>query len=486
MKPTIQRLFNPATRLLAIVAAAGFLLEIFAAISFVTKEWGKPTVWAGLVFLVPLTGLALWLKFFWESGGLTAANDAPDDTLEAVAEVDVELPAANEADPRKSVVFLPYSESVFTDGAGKKWRQIFGAEEAKALVTSFNSLWGKAARLFGPVPIFAGHPDVDPEAYKQHGRLGEIVALNEADGGVSMEVEWTDEGVAHNALPADQRRRKPSPVWRCRKKGDAIHPYHLLSVGLTNTPNIKDVPAWNEAAPVDGAADGTADGAQAGGTPNPSDDATASNENIVAALRTVLEGAGIVQASDSDDTLLSALGNFLSSIQYARREAAEQKARLDALRQTLGAANEVTAAAEARATTAQALADKTTEAVTAANAREEALREALVASAVTGGAIAEADRPAWLQRLAEDVTAINALPAKGAALNVAPLGGLSRQRPTVTAANEARQRKDEREKLLAAHQKEKGCDRLTAWNALALQRPELFDTKPKAPEETEA
>ena len=312
------------------------------------------------------------------------------------------------------------------------------------------------------------------------------MALNEADGGVSMEVEWTDEGVAHNALPADQRRRKPSPVWRCRKKGDAIHPYHLLSVGLTNTPNIKDVPAWNEAAPVDGAADGTADGAQAGGTPTPSDDATASNENIVAALRTVLEGAGIVQASDSDDTLLSALGNFLSSIQYARREAAEQKARLDALRQTLGAANEATAAAEARATTAQALADKTTEAVTAANAREEALREALVASAVTGGAIAEADRPAWLQRLAEDVTAINALPAKGAALNVAPLGGLSRQRLTVTAANEARQRQDEREKLLAAHQKEKGCDRLTAWNALALQRPELFDTKPKAPEETEA
>ena len=451
-----------------LVAVVALLAAVHAGCTAV-GEHGLPCFGLVVCACIDLVVAGAGLRNAWEEGGLTADNEAPVDTLEAVGELDAEIAAANNGDGRKSTVFLPYSESTFKDGSGKVWRQIFGKEEAAALVTSFNSLWGRAARMFAPVPIFAGHPDVDPEAYKNHGRLGEIVALNEAAGGVTLDVEWTDEGVAHNSLPDDQRRRKPSPVWKCRKVGDAIHPYHLLSVGLTNTPNIKDVPAWNEAqggatgGAADGAAEngtggsggsgdgaaqeGAADGAQAGGTPTPpSDGAVASNENIVAALRTVLEGAGIVQPSDSDDTLLSALGSFLSSIQWARREATEQAAKLAALRQTLGAANEATAAAEAKATTAQALADKTVEAVTAANAREEHLRTALVGQAVAAGAIAEHEREAWAQKLAADVTAANDLPAKGTALNVAPIGILSRQRRDITAHNETRERGAQRDR----------------------------------------
>lgn len=131
--------------------------------------------------------------------------------------------------------------------------QRFQRPQADGLVKAFNSLLGRLGNLFRGVPIFVGHPDMDATKYTDHRRRGKLLALEAREDGLWGKPEWNALG---NENIAEGYHVYPSPVWAFRKSPGWIEPTELLSVGLTNFPNIQGVRPWtaNEraAAPVPG------------------------------------------------------------------------------------------------------------------------------------------------------------------------------------------------------------------------------------------
>ena len=122
---------------------------------------------------------------------------------------------------------------------------------ARALVEHFHSLRGLLARRFGGVPIYAGHPD-DPEFAGQpghgdtraHGWITELFALSD---GLYASVRW---GKTGRELLDNASYKFLSPRWAMKDLGGGVfEPVRLISVGLTNTPNIPGDVIANESAP---------------------------------------------------------------------------------------------------------------------------------------------------------------------------------------------------------------------------------------------
>ena len=57
-------------------------------------------------------------------------------------------------------------------GVSANRQQFFGKPQADAIVAEFDSLRGKLGRMFRGLPVYIGHPDVDPKTYTDHRRLG--------------------------------------------------------------------------------------------------------------------------------------------------------------------------------------------------------------------------------------------------------------------------------------------------------------------------
>jgi hypothetical protein len=115
-------------------------------------------------------------------------------------------------------------------------------DQGETMVTAFNSLLGRMGRLFRGVPVFVGHPDVDPNKYPDKRRYGKITAMEAREDGLYSKVAWNDLG---------QQNLKegyylyPSPVWVLKRRpGGIVEPCELISVGLTNFPNIQKVQPW--------------------------------------------------------------------------------------------------------------------------------------------------------------------------------------------------------------------------------------------------
>jgi len=110
---------------------------------------------------------------------------------------------------------------------------------AKHLVDEFHSLRGRLARKFGGVPVYAGHPD-DPEFAGAPGHTdarahGWIVELFAREDGLYGSIRW---GKTGRELIENASYKFLSPRWAMREAGGVFEPARLLSVGLTNTPNI--------------------------------------------------------------------------------------------------------------------------------------------------------------------------------------------------------------------------------------------------------
>lgn len=118
--------------------------------------------------------------------------------------------------------------------------------DGDAMVAAFNSLVGKAGRMFRGVPIFVGHPDRDPNRYPDKRRYGKITALESRADGLYAKPAFNDIG---RVVIEEGHYLYNSPVWALKREGNVVRPVELLSVGLTNEPNIKGEPwAKNEAA----------------------------------------------------------------------------------------------------------------------------------------------------------------------------------------------------------------------------------------------
>lgn len=147
----------------------------------------------------------------------------------------------------------PYGEFPTNDG---KYLQVFGPDQARAMVRHFNSLPFKITRwLFNnEIPVFIGHPDVDRKAWADERKLAvKHLRLEAREDGLWGNADW-------NALGIENRKNGywlyPSPVWLFAKPDsllkragskifgreltNRVFPDLLQSVGLTNFQNIPD------------------------------------------------------------------------------------------------------------------------------------------------------------------------------------------------------------------------------------------------------
>lgn len=126
--------------------------------------------------------------------------------------------------------------------------QHFGRPQAAAIEEEFNSLRGKAGRLFRGIPIYRGHPDVDPEIWQDDRRLGKVTKLEVRDDGLWGYAEWNSLGRENQA---EEFWIYPSPRWDAPQGKARFEPERLISIGLTNTPRIKESePIFNSDQPT--------------------------------------------------------------------------------------------------------------------------------------------------------------------------------------------------------------------------------------------
>ncbi len=120
---------------------------------------------------------------------------------------------------------------------------------AQRLEQDFRSLRGRLARRFGGLPVYVGHPD-DPDFSGAPGHTdtrahGWICELRAQPDGLYGLVRWAQSG---RELLANANYKFFSPRWLMRGLGEGVfEPVRLLSVGLTNSPNIPGETIANEA-----------------------------------------------------------------------------------------------------------------------------------------------------------------------------------------------------------------------------------------------
>lgn len=127
--------------------------------------------------------------------------------------------------------------------------QRFTRESAEGLVRHFKSLRGRLARKFGGLPIYIGHPD-DEHFAGQSGHTDTrayawIDALEARPDGLYILPRWSDAGqnLLRNAF-----YKFLSPRWAMKPlAGGVFEPVRLISVGLTNHPNMPGDAIANEA-----------------------------------------------------------------------------------------------------------------------------------------------------------------------------------------------------------------------------------------------
>jgi phage I-like protein len=131
---------------------------------------------------------------------------------------------------------------------------------AEEMARRFDSFTARLGRLFGGLPFYVGHPDM-PGAHELADRkaYGWVLALQSREDGLYARVKWSESGID---LLRNAHYKFLSPYWEAEEigheKGRRIfRPVALLSVGLTNTPNLPVKPLANEA---DAAAGKSADG----------------------------------------------------------------------------------------------------------------------------------------------------------------------------------------------------------------------------------
>lgn len=155
---------------------------------------------------------------------------------------------------------------------------------AAAMVRHFESFAARLGRLFGGAPFYVGHPDmvagegIDRKAY------GWVEALEARENGLFGRVKWSDAGLE---LLRQGHFKFLSPYWEAREigreRGERVYqPVALISVGLTNQPNIPVQPLANES----GRAAESGDEAR-GDTSGVSANSTDDNLNITPLLREI-------------------------------------------------------------------------------------------------------------------------------------------------------------------------------------------------------
>lgn len=119
---------------------------------------------------------------------------------------------------------------------------------AHALAQNFHSLQGRLRRAFRGVPIYIGHPDdasfAGQDGHRDTRAYGWLEAMDARADGLWIKPRWSSEG---RKLLTNAHYRFLSPRWLLKPATDGgFHPVRLLSIGLTNQPNIPGDAIANE------------------------------------------------------------------------------------------------------------------------------------------------------------------------------------------------------------------------------------------------
>jgi hypothetical protein len=328
--------------------------------------------------------------------------------------------------------------------------QVFDRDGASQMVAAFNSLSGRAADLFRGLPIYVGHPDDAGWAKANPGvraeAVGRIREMRVADDGLQLRAAYNDEGkrlLTGDAPPYDSY----SPNWGmlpAKHQGRAaFRPVELFSIGLTNHPNIPgSYIGLNEALPAE--------------------PISAMKKHIIALLAAI--GRPVADAAAVTDEQLATAVNEATPI---AAQLLTDNAQLATVKSQLTAAqSQVTSAVNESATLRTSL------------ATERAARAGIVITrAINEGRVTEAQRAEWLGKFTTagaDFTAIESdLGKLKKAVNTqTQTGDLGSRRAStieskkkISAINEAVTAKMEAAK----------CDRVTAYNTVRAEKPELFE-----------
>lgn len=119
--------------------------------------------------------------------------------------------------------------------------QVFDRDAANTMVANHNSTISKLKRWAGlqSYPVYIGHPDIPGSKDTDKAAYGWIDSMAVENDGMRFGVKYNDDG---QKLVANAKFRFYSPYWAGPKVKGEIRPARLISMGLTNTPNI-DVPA---------------------------------------------------------------------------------------------------------------------------------------------------------------------------------------------------------------------------------------------------
>ena len=120
--------------------------------------------------------------------------------------------------------------------------QVFDRQAANSIVKLFQSARDRLARLWRGLPVYVGHPDMDPKTYPDHRKYGSIQDLEVRADGLWARPRWSRAG---REIVNDEHYDFQSPLWNMApvpNEPGAYRPVELLSVGLTNRPNIPGKP----------------------------------------------------------------------------------------------------------------------------------------------------------------------------------------------------------------------------------------------------
>jgi hypothetical protein len=273
--------------------------------------------------------------------------------------------------------------------------QHFGEAQAREVVGEFNSVLGRLGRLFRGIPIYRGHPDVDPVIWPDDRRIGKIAELQARPDGLWGRAEW-------NSLGAENQREGfwiyPSPRWDAPAGRARFEPDRLISVGMTNTPRIPgSEPAVHNAACGETEDSETEDTRQEQATDNTETDSDSDMDP-----KLIREKLGLAPETTDEEVFAK-----IDSMMAAAEQAAE--------------AENAKLAAERAATTAETEKDAMANSLAAERNRANAN---IIELAILRGSMTAAEKPAWEIKLADGTqreSAVNAIAALKPKLNTSAL-----------------------------------------------------------------
>ena len=287
-------------------------------------------------------------------------------------------------------------------------RQKLDKAAAAEVVMALNSERSKAGEAWRGVPAFIGHPPGrggDKADKRSFPRIGAIHECEARADGLWGKVAWNNLG-EENAR--EGHFVYPSPAWFFHNDGNGqIRPCKLDHVGMTNSPNIPDVPPWtNEATEPDN---------------------TTMKKQICAAL-------GLAEDAPDEDVITA-----VQSLTQAKTEATEgQKTESKEKEDALALANNEKAARETVET--QLTTEKTAReaAVNELASAKAAHAKTLIDLAVNSGCITMSERGTHEAAFAADFTvAANELGKLKPKVNTKPIVlEMNGARRSIAAANE--------------------------------------------------